>query len=113
LGPVLGPGVLAIWNLGVRSIVDPHLTHFEIETLARGATAAFSLWDAGAGAQSERLTALTSLLQASPGSEGAVPLELPAYSTAFQPSPRSVRLRRVLMQSCRRHRRCQVLPGST
>ncbi len=78
--------LLAIWNLGGCAVpVDPRLTHFEIETLARAAKPAFSLWHGRAEAAiGERLAALgVRLLQAGVGAEGEVPSARPPYSTSL------------------------------
>jgi len=65
--------LLAIWSLGACAVpVDPRLTPFEIETLARAAAPRFSLWPAAAPAEvATRLSALgVTLLESPAGVEG-------------------------------------------
>jgi acyl-CoA synthetase (AMP-forming)/AMP-acid ligase II len=78
--------LLAIWSLGGCAIpLDPRLSHFEIETLARAAAPRFSLWrgetDAAIGA---RLSAMgIKVLQTAAPSEKGGPSQLRSFSSSL------------------------------
>jgi acyl-CoA synthetase (AMP-forming)/AMP-acid ligase II len=76
--------LLAIWNLGGCAVpIDPRLTHFEIETLARAARPSFSLWLGRADAAiDQRLASLgVRLLEAGTDEADGMSPERPAYAS--------------------------------
>jgi acyl-CoA synthetase (AMP-forming)/AMP-acid ligase II len=78
--------LLAVWFLGGCAVpVDPRLTQFEIETLARAARPTFSLWNSTPDAAiAKRLAPLgTRVLQISAEWEDVGPLQPQSYPTAL------------------------------
>jgi len=77
--------LLAIWNLGACAVpIDPRFSHFEIQTLARAAAPAFSVWAGTVDrAIGEALSSLgVKLLQANTEVAAGAPPQRPNYSSS-------------------------------